>query len=126
MDFQYDKVPRWILIVGAVGTPIAGILAGLPAMAGFALGTLGSWWNYKHLTRVVKALGKAAVEQTSPAIGASILGMFLRLFIVAAGVLAILKYSKISLIGLLVGLFASCIAIGLEIVYELVWSTKSG
>jgi hypothetical protein len=131
MNFNYERVPRWILAVTVIGTPIAGITAGPWGALGFLLGSLGSWWNFTNLVRAVKALARAAIEQQSAeqqsaAPTRAVMGLLLRFFLLAAAVLVILKYSKISLIALLVGLFASCIAIALELVYETVWSTKSG
>ncbi len=128
LDFRYERVPRWIALVGIVGIPVAAVTQGLPGALGFAAGAAGSWWNYDQLQRVVKALAQAAAQGNSPAPLRTILGLFARLFVVAGVALVILRYSKASLIGLLVGLFASCIAIGLELFYEIVWakSTKSG
>lgn len=115
-------------MVAAAGTLISGIAWGPLAALGFALGSAGSWWNYRQLHRVVKALATAAETGTAPPTGRIVLGLLVRLLAVGGGALVILRYSKVSLIALLVGLFASCIAIGLEISYELIWekSTNSG
>jgi hypothetical protein len=128
MDFQHERVPRWILVVGAVGTPIAGIYAGPLGALGFFLGAAGSWWNYKHLQRVVKELAIAAAERKSPNGARLALGVFLRLLVVGGLAIVILTYTKVRPVAFLVGLFASCFAIILEILYENVWgnSTKSG
>lgn len=128
MEFHYERVPRWIYIVGAAGTPIAGIIAGPWAALGFALGAIGSWWNYAHLVKAVTTLTRSAAEQTAPGAGRMVAGLFLRIAVVGGGAIVILKYSKVNLMALLVGLFASCIAICVEILYELLWSTstKSG
>ncbi len=128
LNFRYERVPRWIGLVGLVGIPIAAIAQGLPGALGFAVGAAGSWWNYDQLQKVVKSLAVAAEQGNSPPPVRIVLAMFARLCVVAAAALVILKYSKSSLIGLLVGLFAACIAIGLELFYEIVWakSTKSG
>ena len=128
LNFRHERVPRWIALVALIGVPIAAVAQGLPGVLGFAVGAAGSWWNYDQLQKVVKSLAAAAEQGNSPPPVRIILGLFARLFLVAAAALVILKYSKTSLLGLLVGLFASCIAIGLELFYELVWakSTKSG
>lgn len=127
-EFNYRRVPRWILIVGAAGTVIAGILRGITGASGFAIGAAASWWNYTMLVRVVERLGQAAVQQKNPRAGKTTVFLFIQLLVLGAIVLVILRYSRINLIALLVGLFASCIAIGAEIAYELLWSTntKSG
>ena len=127
MDFRYQRVPQWIAVVAAVGVPIAGIAAGPWGALGFALGAAGSWWNYASLVKIVNALAQAAVDQKAPRMGGLLANLFLRMAVLAFGSIAILKYSKISLPASMVGLFASCLGIGLEISYELLWkSTKSG
>ena len=52
--------------------------------------------------------------------------MFIRLALLVAVVLVILKYSKVSVIALGIGLFTACAAICVEIIRELLWTTKSG
>ena len=126
MTFHYERVPRLILAVAAIGTPIAGWTAGPWGALGFAIGAIGSWWNFKQLVQVVQALAHAAVEGQSASPTRAVLGLLVRFLLLAAIVLVILKYSKISLIALLVGLFASTVAIALELIYESVWTTKSG
>lgn len=126
MQFRYERVPRWIGFVTVTGTVISGLTTGLLGAAGFALGALGSWWNYQGLVDVVQALARAAVEQKASGTNRAVFRLMFRFFVVAAAILAILKYSRISVIALLVGLFTACIAIALELIYEVVWSTKSG
>jgi hypothetical protein len=111
-----------------VGTPIAGILSGPLGALGFLIGAAGSWWNYNHLQRVVKELATAAAEQKSPNGLTLALGIFVRLLAVGGLAIVILTFTKIRPIALLVGLFSSCFAIILEILFENVWgtSTKSG
>jgi hypothetical protein len=126
MNFQHQRVPRVIVWVGAVGTPIAGIFAGPWGALGYLLGAAASWWNYTHLQRVVKQLADAAAQGKSFNSASMAAGVFLRLALVGGGAIVILTFTKIQPIPLLVGLFASMIAIAIEIVYELLWSTNSG
>ena len=127
MNLNLERIPRWIVFIGCAGMPIAGLLAGPWGALGFAAGAAGSWWNYRYLKRAVASLAEAAAAQTSPGSAGLITGLFARFLLLGAGSIVILKYSKTSLIALLAGLFAPCLAVFLEILYELIWkSTKSG
>jgi hypothetical protein len=127
VSVQIERIPRWIVVIGLIGTPVAGLLAGPWSALAFAAGAAGSWWNFRYLQGAVGLLAKAAAAQTSPGSARIVAGMFARLLVLAIGSIVILRYSKSSLIALLTGLFASCLAILLEILYELLWkSTKSG
>jgi hypothetical protein len=129
MEFQFNRVPRLIVIVGVAGAIYCLLTRGPLAAAICALGAAGSWWNYRHLVSTTGWIVTAAAQGGS-ATGTFRLvgGIFLRFAIVAGGALAILEYSRNSLIPLFLGLFASFIGVGLEIVYELVWKkpTNSG
>ena len=127
MNLDLNRITRWIVAVGLIGTPIAGLVAGPWSALGFGAGAFGSWWNYLYLRKAVASLAFAAAAQTNSGSARMVAGLFLRFLVLGVGSIVILKYSKTSLVALLVGLFASVIAIGLEIVYELLWkSTKSG
>ena len=125
---RLEHIPRWILLIGLIGTPVAAILSGPLSGAGFAVGVIASWWNYRYLQNLVAELAQAAANQASPGSGRLVAGFFGRFLLLALGSIVILKYSKVSVIALLAGLFAACFAICLEILYELLWSksTKSG
>jgi hypothetical protein len=133
MEFQFRRVPRWIVAVGIAGALYSLITRGPLAALICALGAAGSWWNYLHLVNATTWIVTSASQPAGQAMGGfgivrAMGGMFLRFAIVAGGALAILEYSRNSLIPLFLGLFASFIGVGLEIVYELVWkkNTTSG
>ena len=129
MEFRFNRVPRIIVFVGIAGTLYFLITGGPIAAVACALGAAGSWWNYRHLVSTTGWLVNAATPHGErPGTVRLVGGMFLRFAIVAGGALAILVYSRNSLIPLFVGLFASFIGVVLEIIYELVWirPTNSG
>jgi hypothetical protein len=127
MTFQYQRVPRVVIAIVAIGTPTALILAGPLSALGFALGGAASLWNYNHLVKSVTGLTAAAASRTDPGTARLLAGFLLRLAVLGGGAIVILKYSRINPIALLAGLFAAFIAIGLELTYELLWkSAKSG
>lgn len=128
MTFRYERVPRSTILIGVIGTPLFAMKLGWLSALGFAVGVLGSWWNYKGLVKSVIGLTSAAAAGQAPNTLAMVGGLFFRMAVLAAGAIAILKLSKVSLIALAVGLFASLIAICLEIIFDVLWvkSTKSG
>jgi hypothetical protein len=126
MNFRHERVPRLILWVGALGTPLAGIAAGPWGSLGYLLGAAASWWNYTHLQGVVKQLADAAAQGKPFNSTRMAAGVFVRLLLVGGVAIVILAFTRIRPVPLLVGLFASMIAIVIEILSELLWSTKSG
>jgi hypothetical protein len=128
MVFQFRRVPRWIVAVGVGGTIYSLITRGPLAGLVCAVGAAGSWWNYRHLVNATTSVVNNAASGGGTGVVWAVGGMFLRFAIVAGGALAILEYSRTNLIPLFLGLFASFIGVGLEIIYELVWTknTTSG
>jgi hypothetical protein len=129
MEFQFNRVPRLIVLVGVAGAIYFLLTRGPLAALICAFGAAGSWWNYRHLVSTTGWIVTAAAQGgSSTGTFRLVGGIFLRFAIVAGGALAILEYSRNSLIPLFVGLFASFIGVGLEIAYELVWKkpTNSG
>ncbi len=127
MTIATERIPRWIIAIGVIGTPLFGVLAGTWSGLAFAAGAAGSWWNFRYLQRAVAELAEAAVTQSTPSTARIVGGLLTRLLVLGLGSIVILKYSKTSLIALLAGLFASLVAVFVEILYGLLWkSTKSG
>ena len=114
------RIFRWMAWLAAAGTLVALALGGWRLAAGFLVGSLASYLNFRWLKRLVEALGGGVSGKPARARGAVFLG--LRYLLLAAGVYAILKSSVVSLPGALAGLFVSVAAVILEIVFELVYA----
>jgi hypothetical protein len=117
--FDYDvaiaRVPRWIVILGLLGTGIAGRLGGTPYAGSFFLGSIAAWINYKLLERGVNKLD----IRVSPRPRARGVRMFIRFALFVLGAFAILKVSGLNVVVALCGLLVCPAAVLVEIFYEL-------
>lgn len=115
------RIDNWMKWTAAAGTLAAVALGGWRAALGFLLGALISWLNFRLLKRLVDALGAAAgAGGPSRSRGAAFLG--LRYVLLALVAYVILRFSKLSLLALLAGIFVSVAAVTLEIVFELLYA----
>jgi hypothetical protein len=101
----------------------AGGLIGLTAWkgwawgAGFAIGALASWLNFRLLKRIVDALGRSQPVRKSLVAGAAF-----RYALLGSGGYVILHFSSINLTATLIGLFVAVAAVIVEICFELVYA----
>jgi hypothetical protein len=109
----------------------AGTLAGL-AMggwrdgAGFLLGAIASYFNFRWLRKLAESLDPGASD--SPGRGRTAVLLGIRYILLGAGAYVILKFSTLSLTAALVGLFTAVAAVILESVWELarLWNMNRG
>jgi hypothetical protein len=116
------RIERAMLALGLAGSLAGTAVGGWRWGAGFLLGALASYLNFRWLKQLVYALSHAALSPGKPprARVAVILGF--RYLILAAGAYAIVNYSELSLTAALMGLFVSVAAVMLEILFELVYA----
>ena len=117
--FLEDAVVRLLRTMAAISLGGSlGLLAfkGWTWGAGFALGSVVSWLNFRWLKQIVEALGGKRPRARL----AILLG--LRYLLLGGGAYVILKYSLISLHATLAGLFVSVAAVIVEILYQLVYA----
>jgi hypothetical protein len=104
------------------GLGVGGSLGLLAAMgwawgAGFALGALASWVNFRWLKQIVDALGGGARPR-----GRLAIWMGLRYLLLCSGAYVIVRYSDISLPAALAGLFVAVAAVIIEILFQLTYA----
>src|SRR5579859_7990466 len=112
------RIVRLTLILTAGGGAVYFVLGGWRGGAGFLMGGLIAYLNFRWLKRTVDALGRTA-EGPPPTAGMAVL-LGLRYLLLGGGAYVILKFTEISLNAALVGLFAPTAAVILEILIELV------
>jgi hypothetical protein len=122
-DFYEQALTRMTRIAAVVG--VAGSIAVTAARgprtgAGFLLGAIISFVNFRWWVNLAGALGGSAKVPLRAS--ATILG--LRYLLVAAVVYAIVKILEITLAAVLAGLFVAVAAVLLEILYELIYARK--
>ena len=120
LDLAVGRIFRLTLALTVSGGVVCFAAAGWRGGCGFLLGALISYLNFRWLKRTVNALGEAAGAKPPRASVAVILG--LRYLLLGLGAYAILKFSEISLMAALVGLFVSTGAVILEILIELIYA----
>lgn len=120
LDRAVARIIRLTLAIIGAGALIYLALGGWRAAAGFLLGGLASYLNFRWLKRTVDSLGRTADAKPPRASVAVFLG--LRYFLLGLGGYAIVRFSEISLNAALVGLFAPAAAVVLEILAELIYA----
>jgi hypothetical protein len=124
MDLEraVERISRLTLILIATGAAIYFGIAGWRGGCGFLLGGGGSYLSFRALKRTVDSLGRTADGKPPRASVAVFLG--LRYFLLGLGAYAIVRFSEISLMAALVGLFAPAAAVILEILVELIYARE--
>jgi hypothetical protein len=110
------RIQKATFALGAGGTILAFFWDGWTAGAGFALGSLISWLNYRWIKQVAYAVG----TENPPKRLAVLLG--LRYLLLGGGAYVILRFSKISITAVLLGLFVSVAAVIVEIIIQLAYA----
>jgi hypothetical protein len=104
----------WALAAG--GTIAAFAWRGWAWAAGFGLGAAVSWLNYSFLKQVVDTLGKPRTRKRVVVFAA------LRYLLFGGGGYVIVRFTKISMPAVLMGLFVSVAAVIVEIIIQLAYA----
>ena len=113
------RLYRLMAGLGVCGSVGVGVLYGLPAGVGFAVGAMFSIVNFWFWHRLVNALGRTAGEANKGSIVlfAGRYGLF------AIALYVILQYFEASLFAALAGIFVAVAAVLVEICIELIYGT---
>jgi hypothetical protein len=110
------RIVRLIWALAAAGAIGFGVRRGWTGSAGWLVGAAISALNFRWLRKLTEALGS---EDAKPR-NAVFLG--LRWVLIGAALYVIFKYSAISLLAALAGLFVAVVAVILEILNELAYA----
>jgi hypothetical protein len=111
-----ERMRKAMLVLGVGGALAALAWRGWTWGAGFALGSVASWLNFRWLRQIVDGLaGKPTRKRVMAMAG-------LRYLILGGGAYVILRFSRISLHAFLAGLFISAAAVVVEIIYQLTYA----
>ncbi|MCU1257311.1 MAG: synthase subunit [Bryobacterales bacterium] len=111
------RLQRFLLCVAALGLIAAQIYGGWRCSAGFLLGAIASWWNFRNLHNIVNALGTA---NSTGGLGAAAWILF-RFIVLVLGAFVMLRFTQISVYAAFTGLFVSVGAVILEAIFELTY-----
>jgi hypothetical protein len=120
LDRAVARVPKWIGVLGLMGTGLAGILGGLPFALSFMAGAVAAWLNFLLIERFVSRLGEKALEGGQKPAAQQSFRMFIRLLFIGLGAFVILRFTGVNIVAALSGLLVCPAAVILEIIYELI------
>ena len=110
------RIWKAIFLLAAAGAIGAFLWRGWAWGAGFAVGSAVSWLNFRWLKQLAYTLGSDhARPRTAVKLG-------FRYVLLGGGAYVILKYSLVSPLAALAGLFVSVAAVIVEILFELVYA----
>lgn len=115
LEVALERIRKAAFALGAGGTIGAFAWRGWTWAAGFALGSLASWLNFSILKRVAYAVGRPRIRKRL------VLFAGLRYLILGGGAYVIVRFSKISMLAVLCGLFISVAAVILEMIIQLAY-----
>jgi ATP synthase I chain len=114
------RIQFLMLFLSAAGMGVAAVYGGWRWAAGYLLGALASYANFRWLKQMVSALSDAATSKSPGTRAAVIFG--LRFLLLGMSGYAIFNFSTLSLAAAFVGLFVSVAAVILEILFELMYA----
>ena len=124
--FDYDRaaarIGRNMLWIAAVGALACWVAAGGRWTGGFLLGSAISLVNYRGMRKVVESLGGQSPGRKFTAAGG--LRLTLRFALLGGAAYAILRYTSISLLAVLAGLFVLIAAVFVEVAFEIFYAGK--
>ena len=115
-ELALERIRKATFAIGAGGAIAATAWRGWPWGAGFALGSAFSWLNYSFLTSVAYTLGKSHTRKRIVVFAG------LRYLLLGGGGYAILRFTKISMPAVLLGLFVVVAAVIIEIIIQLAYA----
>ena len=122
MELDFDRIPRWSAILAVIGAAVVGFQMGPRPAAAFLIGAIGSYWNFRSWRRLVGRLADSLSNPSAaPGFGSALL-ILLRLSLLGVGAFVILRYSRESLMALLLGLFVSFAAVLVEILVAFLYA----
>ena len=121
LELNFDegiaRVPKFILVLGVIGTLVAGRMGGLAWASAFFIGAGAAYFNFRLIERAVDRMGKlAGAERPRKASG---MLMFLQFAIFVIAAFVILRVSGFNLMVALGGFLVCPAAVLVEIFYEL-------
>jgi ATP synthase I chain len=118
-DLALDRIRKATFALAAGGAIGAFAWRGWTWGAGFILGSAVSWLNYTILKQVAYATGQPQTRKRL------VVFMGLRYLIFGGGAYVILRFSKISMPAVLLGLFVSVAAVIVEIIIQLAYAPRT-
>ena len=113
------RLPKWMLVLGIIGTGVAARRVGISGAAGFLLGAGAAWFNLKLLERAVDGMLRKMAAEPGKVGTASGVRIFVQFVVFATIAFVILRFTGFNLMAALLGFLVCPVAVLAEIVYEL-------
>jgi len=118
-DAALERIRKATIALAAGGTIGAFAWRGWIWGLGFAIGSAVSWLNYSFLKQVAYAIGRPQTQKRLVVFAG------LRYLLFGGGAYVILRFSKISMTAVLLGLFVSVAAVIVEIIIQLAYAPRT-
>jgi hypothetical protein len=123
LEINFDKgiarVPRFIVVLGLVGTGWAGKIGGFPYAGAFLAGAIAAYCNFWLIERFVNRLGRLAAPDAPKPPKTLGIRMFIRFAFFILGAFVILRLSGFNVPVAMCGFLVCPAAVLIEIFYEL-------
>lgn len=113
------RLPKWMALLGVLGTGLAARYAGLSGAAGFLLGAAAAWLNLRLIERAVNRIVRLTSADPGTVKQGSGVRIFVQFAIFATFAFVILRFTGFNLMAALLGFLVCPAAAILEIVYEI-------
>jgi hypothetical protein len=118
-DLALERIRKATFALAAGGSIGALAWRGWTWGAGFALGSVVSWLNYSFLKQIAYAIGRPQTRKRL------LVFVGIRYLLFGGGAYVIVRFSKISMPAVLLGLFVSVAAVIVEIVIQLAYAPRT-
>ena len=115
-DRALARLPKWMIVLGFIGTGLAGRYAGISGAAGFLIGVVAAWLN---LRMIVRGVNRIVPEKVRTGTGSGI-RIFVQFALLGSLAFVILRFTGFNLAAALAGFLVCPAAVLMEIVYELI------
>jgi hypothetical protein len=120
LDRAIGRVPRWIVVLGLLGTGAAGRFAGTTYAGAFFVGAAASYFNFRLIERFVNTLGRVNADGSAkPARNSGGYWLFVQFAVFVLGAFVILKSSGFNITVGFFGFLVCPAAAMVELIYEL-------
>jgi hypothetical protein len=120
LDRAIARVPKWIVVLGLLGTGAAAKMGGAPYAGAFFVGAAAAYLNFRLIERFVNTLGRIASDGSAkPTRNSGGYWLFIQFALFVLGAFVILRSSGFNITAAFFGFLVCPAAAVMELVYEL-------
>ncbi|MEO8098752.1 MAG: ATP synthase subunit I [Acidobacteriota bacterium] len=115
-EISIERIKRYALVLGVVGTVVAALMYGVKEAAGFVIGAALAMMTIESWTRVAASLNPDAAAK--PSVKGSAVFLALRYLLIAGAIYVTIKVLGVTPVAMLLGLLVSFAAVLVEILQQ--------